>query len=105
MQVTLGFLQRFLRDHCSEAEQREEDGTRFNVTTSTLEDWLHRGDHPVLAPMNLLVYAMWVFRIEKPAWRPDKVPNPRFIDIDFAPDYALRSSHRQRLATEFRVPL
>ena len=103
--VALDFLQRFLKDSCSETEQREDNGTRFAVTTSTLEDWLHRGDHPILAPMSLLVYAMWVFRVEKPRWCPGATPAPRFIDIDFATEYALRTTHRQRLATEFRVPL
>ena len=53
---------------------------------------------------------MWVFRVEKmPLKLKDDgepmVPGPRFIDIDFSPDYKLHHGHRQRIATEFRVPL
>ena len=99
--LPLTFLQKFLNERCSEKEQQEDGEQRCVVTTSTLEDWLHRGDHPVLAPMSLAVYAMWVFRIEKP----HKKSACRFIDIQFAPHYALRTSHLQRVATEFRVPL
>ena len=99
--LPLTFLQKFLNESCSETEQREDGEQRCVVTTSTLEDWLHRGDHPVLAPMSLAVYAMWVFRVEKP----HKKSACRFIDIQFAPHYALRTSHLQRVATEFRVPL
>ena len=48
---------------------------------------------------------MWVFRIEKPHRRPDQQPRPRFIDIEFAPHYSMSTTHLQRLATEFRVPM
>ena len=44
------------------------------VTTSTLEDWLFRGDDAIVAPMSFEVYSMWVFRIEKPHRRPDQQP-------------------------------
>ena len=33
------------------------------------------------------------------------LPGPRFIDIEFTPDYKLHRTHKQRIATEFRVPL
>ena len=99
--IALTFLQKFLNECCSEKEQREDADQRCVVTTSTLEDWLHRGDHPTLAPMSLAVYAMWVYRIEKPNQKPTR----RFIEIPFASHYALRNTHLQRLATEFRVPL
>ena len=78
---------------------------RYVVATSTLEDWLYRGSHPVLAPMSFYVYSMWVYRIEKPHRKPARTPHPRFVDSEFATGYALRSTHSQRLATEFRVPL
>ena len=104
--MALTFLQKFLNECCTESEERDESGQRFVVTTSTLEDWLHRGDHPILAPMSLYVYAMWVFRVEKPgrigASRPTR---PRFIDVEFAPHYALCNTHSQRIASECRVPL
>ena len=60
--------------------------------------------------MHWYVYSMWVFRVETlPAKYKDDgeplVPKPRFIDIEFSPDYKLCRSHKQRIATEFRVPL
>ena len=76
-------------------------GARLKITTSTLEDYLYRGHHPLLATMSLQVYAMWVFRIE----RQGGATRPRFIDLDFAPAYPLHRTHQQRVATEFRVPL
>ena len=53
---------------------------------------------------------MWVFRVENlPTKYKDDgepvVPGPRFIDIEFSRDYKLHRSHKQRIATEFRVPL
>ena len=102
---TLTFLQKFLRECASESEQREEDGQRYVLTTSTLEDWLFRGDHPILAAMSLTVYCMWVFRIDRPPRRSDKPTKPRFIDIDFSPSYSLYITHAQRIATEVRVPM
>ena len=56
--VNLSVLQHFLNECCSEQEERSEEGRRFVLTTSTLEDYLHRGDHPVVASMSLYVYCM-----------------------------------------------
>ena len=103
--VQLSVLQNFLNECCSEHEERAEGEQRIVVTTSTLEDWLYRGDHPILASMSLQVYCMWVYRIEKPHRNPNQKKPPRFVDLEFAPHYALRGTHLQRLATEFRVPL
>ena len=89
-QKQLTFLQKFLNDHCSESVENEEQQQRTVVTTSTLEDWLFRGDHPILAPMSFEVYCMWVFRIEKPFRKSDQRKRHRFIDIPFAPHYAMR---------------
>ena len=47
---------------------------------------------------------MWIYRIEKQHRRPDQKVKPRFVDIEFAPHYAMSGAHLQRLATEFRVP-
>ena len=52
---------------------------------------------------------MWVYRVEIPPPKRDKdgqlmTPPPRFIDIEFSPDYRLHPTHKQRTATEFRVP-
>ena len=103
--IHLSILQQFLNECCSESEVRAEGEQRVVVTTSTLEDWLYRGDHPILACMSLQVYCMWVYRIEKPHRNPNQKQCPRFIDLEFASQYALRGTHLQRLATEFRVPL
>ena len=92
--LVLTFLQKFLNERCTESEEREESGQRFVVTTSTFEGWLHRRDHPIMAPMSLYVYAMWFFRVEKPARAgASRPPRPRFIDNEFAPHYALCTTH------------
>jgi len=105
--AALSFLQRFLNEHSEEREERStEDHQRVVVSTSTLEDWLHRGDDPILAPMSYQVYAMWVFRIEKPPRAARSTRKSfRHIDIDFASHYQLCTTHAQRLATELRVPM
>ena len=103
--MALNFLQKFLNECCTEQQQREEQGQRIVLTTSTLEDWLYRGHHPILQAMSFQVYAMWVFRIERPSGRTTASARPRFIDIEFAAEYSLSNSHLQRIATEFRVPL
>ena len=53
---------------------------------------------------------MWVFRVKKLPPKLNKdgeplTPAPRFIDIEFSPDYKLHRTHKQRIASEFRVPL
>ena len=50
-QLHLSVLQKFLNGCCSESEVRAKDGDCVGVTTSTLEDWLHRGCHPIVKPM------------------------------------------------------
>ena len=86
-----------------------ENVSRVVVTTSSLEDWLWRGDDPIVKDMSWEVYAMWMYRIEKlPRATSDedsKQPRQRFIDVEFSSDYKMHHSHCQRLATEFRVPL
>ena len=37
--LALSFLQKFLKECCSEQRQEEEENARVVVTTSTLEDW------------------------------------------------------------------
>ena len=70
-----------------------------------LKDWLFRGDHPVVAQMSLQVYAMWVFRIEKPPLAAQRQNRRDFVDLEFASEYALTATHMQRIASEMRVPL
>ncbi len=56
-----------IRDFFYAADEVQEilevDGTV--VTTSQLDDYNNRGQHPLLAPMTLYVYSMWVSRVEK----------------------------------------
>ena len=77
------------------------------VTTSTLEDWLWRGDDPIVRDMSWQVYAMWIYRVERPPPKTKSVQSAiqRYVEIEFSNDYKLHGSHFQRLATEFRVPL
>ena len=92
-------------DAGNESRENTRDGLRVVVVTSTLEDWLHRGTHPVMVSMSLQVYGMWVFRVEKSSGLTENRLRARHLDFDFAPHYALHATRTKRLATEFRVPL
>ena len=82
-----------------------ERSRREMQSTGALDDWLHRGDHPIVKDMSWYAYAMWVYRVEKLTSEPQSSSLPRFIDISFTEDYTLYTSHVQRLASELRVPL
>ena len=88
-------------------EHTAETGKRGKATyhqTSQLDDYLHRGDDPLLRPMNLYVYSMWVFRVEiQPA--SGQASGGRFVDIPFEASYPGSSTWIQRLAPEPRVPM
>ena len=121
----LAMIQQILNECCSEkVELNANDGcagadgddiegsktSRQTVTTGPLDDWLWCGDHPILKDMHWYLYSMWVYRVEVLPLRlkddgEPVVPGPRFIDIDFSPDYKLHRTHKQRIATEFRIPL
>ena len=124
MRGQLTMIQKFLNQCCSESVEHkdvsktvpedddvdEKKKARRIATASPLEDWQWRGNHPILKDMHWYVYSMWVYRIEKlpPQRKKDgevSEPRPRFIDIEFSSDYKLHRTHRQRIATEFRVPL
>ena len=96
------FMQDYLMRMADEnADEVQKDGVRIKVATTTLEDWLWRGDSPVVKDMNWHVYAMWVYRVEKPSQRPGR----RWVDMPFSEDYVLSKTHVQRLASEPRVPM
>ena len=83
------------------------EGGYLSVTTSSLEDYLFRGDHPLLAGMSWATYGTWVYRVELPP-RPEhsvRSSVPRFVDVYFDPAYKLYASHVQRISSEPRVPL
>ena len=79
-------------------ERLEVDGVV--VTTNQLDDYNHRGNHPVLAPMTLYVYSMWVYRAEKK----DGKENAPELNFDSHPGYKLSSGYTQRLSVTERVP-
>jgi hypothetical protein len=78
------------------------------MTLSQLDDWLHRGDHPIVKDMNLYVYSLWVYRVELPSWRVGgkvvDVSSGRHVDIPFDSSYAAARTWVQRLAEEPRLP-
>ena len=55
--------------------------------------------------MSLQVYAMWVYRMEKPPIDPEVDIRPRHIECDFSTDYKLFRTHVQRFSSELRVPM
>ena len=75
---------------------------------SQLDDWLHRGDDPIVRYMNLYVYSMWVYRVEKnftARKKSDSPAVPAHVEIEFDDTYPSRGNFMQRLAVEPRVPM
>ena len=72
--------------------------------TSSYDDWMWRGDDPIVRDMSWYVYSMWIYRVELGAPSQETCSTLRYIEIKFAPHYHLHRTHAQRLATEFRVP-
>ena len=99
----VSFLSKFNEDVGRGSDEKTKDGFRVVETSSTLEDWLFRGDHPVLRETSLQVYAMWVFRCEKPDGFERDWSQAKHLDFDFAPHYSLYATHKQRLACELHV--
>ena len=91
-------LAEFMHSADNALETLEVDGVV--VTTNQLDDYNHRGNHPVLAPMTLYVYSMWVYRAEKK----DGNENACELTFDFHPGYKLASGYTQRLSVTERVP-
>ena len=76
---------------------------------SQLDDWLNRGEHPIVKDMNLYVYSIWVYRVELSPFSTANASEhtsskPRFVDIPFDESYPARTTWVQRLASEPRVP-
>ena len=55
-----------------QGEGKDDPDVRRLVTASSMDDWLWRGDHPVVKGMSWCVYSMWVYRIEIPPPKRDK---------------------------------
>ena len=77
-------------------------------TSSQLEDYMYRGDNPIVAQMSLYVYSKWVYRAESKLYQAvdasSSASNSRFVDIPFHQDYPHRETFVQRLAEQPRVP-
>ena len=75
------------------------------------DDWMHRGDDPIVRDMSLYIYSVWVYRVEPKAHARSAGdlaeagrPASAHIDIPFDPSYAAARNWTQRLATEPRIP-
>ena len=77
-----------------------DSGDGLVVATNQLDDYEHRGEHPLLKDMTLYVYSMWVHRVEKK----DDAYATRHVLIPFCPSYALAASHVQAISLLERVP-
>ena len=70
------------------------------VTTNQLDDYVYRGNHPLVKHMTLYVYSMWVYKAERIEMN---VTSP-WVRIDFRPAYKLAKGFVQRIAGTERVP-
>ena len=69
------------------------------------DDWMHRGEHPILRDMNLYVYSIWVYRVElRPSAAEKDDQDGLHIDFPFDSSYTGARNWKQRLATEPRIP-
>ena len=92
-------LVNFLHSAEDEAEELlEVDGVV--VTTNQLDDYNHRGDHPLLAPMTLYVYSMWVHRVETVQAHGEQ----RSVRVPFHSSYKLAVGYTQQITVTERVP-
>ena len=92
-------LVKFLHSAEDEAEELlEVDGVV--VTTNQLDDYNHRGDHPLLAPMTLYVYSMWVHRVEAVQTHGEQ----RCVRVPFHSSYKLAVGYTQQITVTERVP-
>jgi hypothetical protein len=61
-----------------------------------------------VAHMNLYVYSIWVYRVEKSPFYASSANaeprNPRYVDIPFDPSHPSNATFVQRLSREPRVP-
>ena len=113
-----GFLARTLnhiKEGCSEEAPAPgaaslNDRAPRGAVLSQHDDWMHRGDHPIVRDMSLYIYSIWIYRVEL---RPSACggedegsggPTSPHIDISFESSYAGGRNWTQRLAMEPRIP-
>ena len=74
---------------------------------SQLDDWLHRGDNPIVKDMSLYIYSMWVYRSERNPYSAIKPSSENHklstVDIPFDESYIAGRTWVQRLALEPRL--
>ena len=71
------------------------------VTANQLDDYIHRGDDPVLRDMSLYVYSAWIWRVEK---NQEKDKENRQLQFAFRPEYKLAAGYMQQISVSERVP-
>ena len=93
-------------DSVTAAASKAEQATGFSL--SQLDDYLHRGSHPLVRDMSLYMYSMWVYRAERSPFAQDASSEHkrkvRHIEIPFHESYATARTWIQRIAREPRVP-
>ena len=77
-----------LRKRLSQETVKQAD--RRIVFTSSYDDWMWRGDDPIVKEMSWYVYSIWVYKVELQKPLLDAPMHPRHIDIEY--------THIQRLA-------
>ena len=110
--VRKSFREGHATDHAPDAAtscvQNISAGKSSGVALSQLDDYLHRGGHPILQGMSLYVYSQWVYRAERKPFAANAAgvadQTPRHIDIPFDDAYAAARTWVQRLAVEPRIP-
>ena len=65
-------------------------------SSSSYDDWLWRGDHPVVRDLSWYVYSMWFFRVETKTPLDKRSELHRYVEIEFAEHYRFHRTHVQR---------
>ena len=77
-------------------------GQATGFALSQLDDYLHRGAHPLVKDMSLYLYSMWVYRAERSPFAQDASTEhkrkPHHIEIPFHESYAAARTWTQRIA-------
>ena len=117
LQALMRSLERLREGASEEPRQHPEDGVDATGADAAkvryysfdqLDDWHHRGTHPILLHMSLYEYSVWVYRVESSPYAVSTAQaqkkKPRHLDIPFDPEYSLGTTWTQRLSREPRVP-
>lgn len=109
-------LHEYKEGHVLEAETPAQTGVEAVAATankalgyalSQLDDWIHRGDHPIVKDLSLYIYSMWIYRAERNPYAvvsSTECPKLSTVDIPFDDSYIAGRTWVQRLALEPRLP-